>query len=301
MTLLVLVILATLAFSAVTAISWRWTRSVHRSAPTATGTARKAGVAIRRHPGLRGVVTRRLDPEVATGLALTLALVLIVGGGLVLGVLAYLVRGDTDLVRLDDSVANWGAEHASPFATDALNAVTTLGEPTVVVILAAMLAVVETARTRNRWIVPFVLIVVAGNGLLTTTVKHLFDRVRPALDPVAETLGPSFPSGHSSWSAAFAAAAALLLSRGRSPRARALIAGLAAAFAVTIASSRVLLSVHWLSDVIAGMALGLAWFAVCAIAFGGRLLRFGAPAEEAVRAAKQEPVPERATMAASRR
>jgi len=48
--------------------------------------------------------------------------------------------------------------------------------------------------------------------------------------------------------------------------------------------------VHWLSDVIAGLALGYAWFAVCAIAFGGRLLRFGAPAEEAVREARGAPV-----------
>ena len=40
-----------------------------------------------------------------------------------------------------------------------------------------------------------------------------------------------------------------------------------------------LLDVHWLSDVVAGLALGWAWFAVCAIAFGGRLLRFGATAE----------------------
>ena len=75
-------------------------------------------------------------------------------------------------------------------------------------------------RTRSRWVVPFLLVVVAGNGILTTTVKHLADRVRPALNPIAETLGPSFPSGHSSWSVAFFAAAALLLSRGRG-RARA--------------------------------------------------------------------------------
>ena len=45
-------------------------------------------------------------------------------------------------------------------------------------------------------------------------------------------------------------------------------------------ASRVLLDVHWLSDVIAGLFLGWAWFAVCAIAFGGRLLRFGAEAEK---------------------
>jgi membrane-associated phospholipid phosphatase len=151
--------------------------------------------------------------------------------------------------------------------------------------MAAVLALVETVRTRNLWVAPFLLVVVAGNGIITTTIKNLADRVRPELNPIAETLGPSFPSGHSSWSAAFVAATALLLGRGRSPRARSAIAGVAAAPVVVVAGSRVLLGVHWLSDVIAGVAIGLAWFCVCAVAFGGRLLRFGAAADEAARAA----------------
>ena len=58
-----------------------------------------------------------------------------------------------------------------------------------------------------------------------------------------------------------------------------MLTGLAAGIAVAVAASRVLLDVHWLTDVIAGLALGWAWFAVCAIAFGGRILRFGAAAE----------------------
>jgi hypothetical protein len=37
--------------------------------------------------------------------------------------------------------------------------------------------------------------------------------------------------------------------------------------------------------VIAGLSLGWAWFALCAIAFGGRILRFGAAAETAARVA----------------
>ena len=63
--------------------------------------------------------------------------------------------------------------------------------------------------------------------------------------------------------------------------ARAAITGGAVAIAVAVAASRVLLDVHWLTDVIGGLALGWAWFAICGIAFGGRLLRFGAGAEVA--------------------
>jgi len=223
----------------------------------------------------------RLDPEVATGLALTVALVLIVLGGLVLAVLAFVVRDAEGGLGIDRSAADWGARHAATFTSDVLDAVTYAGKPSSIAVLAVVLAAVETWRTRSRWVAPFLLLVVAGNGIITTTVKNLVERVRPTLNPIAETLGPSFPSGHSSWTAAFLAAAALLLARGRGRRARVVLAGLAAGFAVAIASTRVLLGVHWLTDVIAGLALGWAWFAVCAIAFGGHLLRFGATAEAA--------------------
>ena len=82
-------------------------------------------------------------------------------------------------------------------------------------------------------------------GLLTLSVKDVVDRVRPTLNPAAHTLGPSFPSGHSATAAAFYAAAAFLLGRPQQTG-RALLAGLAAAIAVAVAASRVLLDVHWL-------------------------------------------------------
>ena len=74
-----------------------------------------------------------------------------------------------------------------------------------------------------------------------------------------------------------------------------MLAGLAAGIAVAVAASRVLLDVHWLTDVIAGLALGWGWFAVCAIAFGGRILRFGAAAETAGRVAEATEASEGAT------
>jgi undecaprenyl-diphosphatase len=118
---------------------------------------------------------------------------------------------------------------------------------------------------------------------MSTGIKELLDRVRPTANPIAHTLGPSFPSGHTTGAAACFAAFALVMGRGRSRNVQALLAGAAVFVAIAVAASRVLLGVHWLTDVIGGLALGWAWFALCSIAFGGRLLRLGAPIEAATR------------------
>jgi undecaprenyl-diphosphatase len=249
--------------------------------PTATATE-AVGHVLAHHTRLRRLLVGRLDPGVATGLALTLALGVIGLGGIVLGVLAYLVRSSDRLADVDESVAEWGFAHASDLSNDLLHVVTTLGETWFVIVAGIVLVVAERLRGWPvRWVALYLAVVIAGQNALTRTIKELADRVRPDLNPIAETLGPSFPSGHSATAAAFYAAAALVLGRGRPRPARALLAGGAVAIGVAVAGSRVLLDVHWLSDVIAGVALGWAWFAACSIAFGGRLLRFGAAAERA--------------------
>ena len=281
MPIALLLVISFAAGALVTLAVWRFpSTALVPSRPTAAMTE-MVGHELARHRSRRRIVLGRLDPTVATGLALTLALVTVTLGGLVLGVLAHLVRSSDRLVSLDESVAEWGFDHASDASDTGLEIVTTLGETWFVIGAAIVLAAVEYLRSRSRWVPLFLALVILGQNVLTRTVKELADRVRPDLNPIAETLGPSFPSGHSATAAAFFAAAALVLGRGRTRPQRALLAGGAVAVAVGVAGSRVLLDVHWLSDVIAGVALGWAWFAVVGLAFGGRVLRFGAAMEKA--------------------
>jgi undecaprenyl-diphosphatase len=226
---------------------------------------------------------------VATGLALTLAAAVAIGGIAALGLVGYLVRQNDTLRRLDANAAQWGHDHATDVTETSLEIVTQLGETWLVAVAGLLVAAVEWRRGSRRLVAPFLLAVVVGEKVLTTSAKELLDRARPTLNPIAETLGPSFPSGHTSTAAAFFAAAALVLGCRRSRRTRAALAGGAVGVAVAVACSRVLLDVHWLTDVVAGLALGWAWFAVCAIAFGGRLLRFGSTAERIEAAARARP------------
>jgi undecaprenyl-diphosphatase len=134
---------------------------------------------------------------------------------------------------------------------------------------------------RRLVLVAFLVVVIAGQFAVVAVVKQVVDRHRPDLLNLTGFSGASFPSGHATAAAACFMAFALVLGRGRSPRAQAWLAGSAAGVAAAVAATRVLLGVHWFTDVLAGMLLGWAWFALCSIAFGGSLLRFGAPAEEA--------------------
>ena len=231
----------------------------------------------------RELRTARLDPEKATGLALTLALLVILVGGVLLALLSVVVRSTDVLAGIDSSVAKWGDHHGGAWTHDALTLVTQLGETWLVVLVAIAVAGVELTRSRSRWVVPFLLAVILGDKLLTAGVKELVDRARPEIEAVAATLGPSFPSGHSSTAAASWAAFALVAGRWWGRGSWPALAGGAVGIAVAVALSRVFLDVHWLTDVLGGLALGWAWFAACAVAFGGRLLSFGAAAQAAGR------------------
>jgi membrane-associated phospholipid phosphatase len=273
-------LIAALAAGLLALLAARWfaRSSITPERPTEE-VARAVGAEVRQHSSLRRLVVRRLDPPVTTGLLLTLALALTLFGGLALGILAWLVRRAAVIQHVDNSVAAWGYNHRSPASTSGLKAITELGNIRIVIGLALVLVLLDVIRHRNRWSFLFLLFVLAGMEAIMLGVKDVVGRLRPTLNPAAAALGPSFPSGHSATAAAFYAAAALIIGRSLQRPVRQLVIGAAVALTVAVAASRVLLAVHWLSDVIGGLSLGWAWFALCAIVFGGRLLRPTAAAD----------------------
>ena len=194
--------------------------------------------------------------------------------------LAVLVRSEyAPLVALDRDVSS-AAERAvdgSVLLLRAAQVVTYLGDPLLLTLASALLALVLWRRGHAR-LALYVLAARIGSLVLSQGLKHLVDRARPVFEgPVATALGPSFPSGHALGSAVFwTTTAVLVLPHVRRPR-RALLA--AVLVAVLVAASRVLLGVHYLSDVTGGFLLGLGWAGVCTAVFAAERAERGRPVD----------------------
>jgi undecaprenyl-diphosphatase len=132
--------------------------------------------------------------------------------------------------------------------------VTHLGDPAVVTVLTVAAVGALWWRGRRRpagyLLAARIAVIVVGGGL-----KLLIDRHRPVLDhPLAYAAGKSFPSGHALGTAALWMAVAVLAARLR----LSVRIGLGVVVPVLVAATRVLLGVHYLSDVVAGLLLGWA-------------------------------------------
>jgi undecaprenyl-diphosphatase len=208
------------------------------------------------------------------------------------GLLLFLVEDRwRPLLRVDegarDDLHRYALDH--PGFVTAMKIMSDVGSAFVYIPLFAVIALWLARQGRRRPAV-FVAVALIGGSLLNGLVKALVHRARPVLpNPVAHANGLSFPSGHAQ-SAVVATSVLLLvlLPRLRTTGARAAAVVLGVAFVVAIGFSRVALGVHFVSDVLAGYALGAAWVAAL-LAIGGPRYdpasRLNAPAASASSAA----------------
>ena len=134
---------------------------------------------------------------------------------------------------------------------------TALGEPTVLVCAGFIWAAWLWRDKRGRLALAILLVTLLGRGL-SEVQKYMIARARPTLEPhlvVVKT--SSFPSGHATSSMIFYLTFALTLSLGTKWHRVAAVG--AVLLSLLIGTSRVMLGVHWPSDVIGGWAFGMLW------------------------------------------
>jgi undecaprenyl-diphosphatase len=149
----------------------------------------------------------------------------------------------------------------------AVKAVTWLGSDGV--LWAVIAAAVTVLAVRRRWWLAVYLIVTgAGALVLDPVLKSLVGRLRPVVaHPVAHGIGNSFPSGHGLGSIVCYGAVFLVFLPAARGRWRVAFTAVVVTLIALIGISRVLLGVHYLSDVAGGWAIGIIWLGLTAFAF----------------------------------
>ena len=199
---------------------------------------------------------------------LALVITVVVGGVVVLGatVLAaevYEAVVDSEgLAALDQPVLDAAVSTRAPtseaWVTHFTHLGGTIGMPVIAVVVVAVLAL-----KRRSWL-PVLLMGVAAAGSVLVTVlgKDLSGRARPPVAlavPPFET-SPSFPSGHTLNATVVLGLSAYLVMLGRRHlRSRLVVGSVVVVVVLAMGLSRVWLGHHWLTDVIAGWLVGLAW------------------------------------------
>jgi undecaprenyl-diphosphatase len=154
----------------------------------------------------------------------------------------------------------------------------------------AVVYVIHGERHHATWII----VTVFGGAALGFALKGIVGRARPVLpDPVSAAPGLSFPSGHALGASIGCCLLLLISLRFMSRRGRVAAVIGAALIVGAVALARVVLGVHFVSDVLAGIALGIGWVAVTTWAYVAWRRETGQPVERPVEVGSREQPAER--------
>jgi undecaprenyl-diphosphatase len=163
------------------------------------------------------------------------------------------------LVSHDKAVLNWFLDHRTETMIRAAKFIGTFAGFVSLMCVGIALGLWLWRRDLLLAIAPLASLLVAG--IASAVSKVVFGRERPPIEVRSIHISsPAFPSGHATDAAAFFLAAAFVLAIVVAKRrwARVVLIGTAIALAGMVGISRLVLAVHWLSDVVAGWALGTA-------------------------------------------
>ncbi|GAC1517256.1 MAG: hypothetical protein NVS1B4_16790 [Gemmatimonadaceae bacterium] len=226
---------------------------------------------------LRDLLHRSLRSAQGRGRSAYAGLGVYLVGGMVaaaLGIFAFaIIASWVDLgatQQVDERVLGWMGAHQTPWAGTVMLEITLLGTGLVVAVIVGV-AATFLWLCAHRPAALLLLVATGGGILLNSLLKLAFDRPRPHLFASgAHAFSSSFPSGHAMSATIVYGTVAYLASRlQRTAGARVVTLIVAAVLVLLICFSRVYLGVHYPSDVIAGVAVGVGWAAFCMAALEG--------------------------------
>ena len=217
-------------------------------------------------PRIHRFAAARFSPEGEYGLHLTIGVVLLLLAMAGFAHLAGAVVAGAPITRLDMVVATWLHAHASQggLQRDALLVLTHIHSTPGVLAIAAAVGIWLYRRGHRYW--PVALIAsVPGGMLVNVALKHTFERARPHFEePILTLTTYSFPSGHTmAATVLYGLLACYFARRATSWGGRLLPFLLAAVMIGLIAFSRMYLGAHYLTDILAALAEGCGWLAIC--------------------------------------
>jgi undecaprenyl-diphosphatase len=193
----------------------------------------------------------------------------------------------------DDAVLKWLGAHRVPTLDAIMLEITSLGTTSVVTMVVGVAALFLWLNKHKHSAI-LLLVATFGGILLNNLLKAGFSRPRPDVIPWATTATfYSFPSGHAMSATIVYSTVAYLAGRlQRTRAARIAIMSVALIVIALICISRLYLGVHYPSDVIAGVIIGLAWAGFCMATLEAIQLYARHNAPELLREEHPAPIPE---------
>lgn len=238
----------------------RGERAARARPATAGGRSRRT---MDRWVALTRSVEGRFVTGSALGLQLTISVALALAALWMFIEVADNVIDQDELSRFDAQVLVLLAPLRTSTGLAIASAVSRLGTVPIMSVLALVLVLTLFRREWRAVVVGWTL-VMAGGKLVEAVLKHTFHRHRPigALHYL-HGASYSYPSGHSMGSMiGYGLLAYLLLLRVRRPAGRSAVTATAAIIILAVGLSRLVLAVHFFTDVVGGYAAGAVWLAL---------------------------------------
>ncbi len=219
--------------------------------------------------GLPDFLRARLDPVQRYGLRVTLFVIALLMVALPFSYLLLQVQTSGPLTEYDTELAQSinDSIHDSRILVALSWVVSFLASPPWFWVLIGGSAI-WFFRRGDRRLAIFLIATSLGGGAISTVIKVVVDRERPEVEqPIGEAFGKSFPSGHAMASTVVYGGLLLVFLPGVHRRWRVPAAVGTGALVLAVGLSRLGLGVHFVSDVVGGWVMGLAWLVLSVAAF----------------------------------